>query len=116
MDKKIPFLDILIDNSQPQSPVTRVYRKKTFTRLLANNYLVLPYSLTNYMYELFHILHIKLGLIRTRVDRMHVYKINNMWVGFNKDIKKLLLILRKNLFPSQMAERVISILLKLRPF
>ena len=31
MDKKIPFLDVLIDNGQPQSPFTRVYRKKTFT-------------------------------------------------------------------------------------
>ena len=26
MDKKIPFLDVLIDNSQPQSLITRVYR------------------------------------------------------------------------------------------
>ena len=33
MDKKIPFLNVLIDNSQPQSPITRVYRKKTFTGL-----------------------------------------------------------------------------------
>ena len=30
-----------------------------------------------------------------------------MWVGFNEDIKKLLLILRKNLFPSHIVERVI---------
>ena len=29
-----------------------------------------------------------------------MYKINNSWVGFLEDIKKLLLILRKNLFPS----------------
>ena len=34
VDKKIPFLDVLIDNSQPQSLITRVYRKKTFTGLL----------------------------------------------------------------------------------
>ena len=47
----------------------------------------------------------KLGLIRTLVDR--IYKINNTWEGFNEDIKKLLLILCKNLFPSHIVERVI---------
>ena len=33
MDKKIPYLDVRIDNSLPQLPITRVYRKKTFTGL-----------------------------------------------------------------------------------
>ena len=92
MDKKIPFLDVLIDNSQPQSPITRVYRKKTFTGLLTNYFSFTPFSY-------------KLGLIRTLVDR--TYKINNTWVGFQEDIKKLILILRKNLFPSHIVERVI---------
>ena len=46
MDKKIPFLDVLIDNSQPQSPIPRIYRKKTFTGLLTN-YFSLPHSITN---------------------------------------------------------------------
>ena len=92
MDKRIPFLDVLIDNSQPQSPITRVYRKKTFTGLLTNYFSFTPVSY-------------KLGLIRTLVDR--TYKINNTWEGFNEDIKKLLqLILRKNLFPSHIVERV----------
>ena len=90
--KKIPFLDVLIDNSQPQSPITRVYRKKTFTGLLTNYFSFTPFSY-------------KLGLIRTLVDR--TYKINNTWVGFHEDIKKLILILRKNLFPSHIVERVI---------
>ena len=89
--KKSPFW-MLTDNSQPLSPVTRVYRKKIFTGLL-NNY----FSFTPFSY--------KLGLIRTLVDR--TYKINNTWVGFHEDIKKLLLILRKNLFPSHIVERVI---------
>ena len=34
-------------------------------------------------------------------------KFNNTWVGFHEDIKKLLLILRKNLFLSHIVERVI---------
>ena len=93
MDKKIPFLDVLIDNSQPLSPITRIYRKKTFTGLLTNYFSFTPFSY-------------KLGLIRTLVDR--TYKINNTWVGFHEDIKKLLLILRKNLFPSHIVERVIK--------
>ena len=93
MDKKtIPFLDVLIDNSQPQSPITRVYRKKTFTGLLTN-YFSFTHSSD------------KLGLIRILADR--TYKINNTWEGFNEDIKKLLSILRKNLFPSHIVERVI---------
>ena len=48
MDKKIPFLDVLINNSQP-------YRKKTFTGLLTNYFSFTPFSN-------------KLGLIRTLVD------------------------------------------------
>ena len=86
MDKKIPFLDVLIDNSQPQSPITRVYRKKTFTGLLTNYFSFTPFSY-------------KLGLNWTLVDR--TYKINNTWVDFHEDIKKLILILRKNIFPSR---------------
>ena len=34
-------------------------------------------------------------------------RINNTWVGFHEDIKNLLLILRKNLFPIHIVERVI---------
>ena len=68
-------------------------RKKTFTGLLTNYFSFTPFSY-------------KLGLIRTLVDR--TYKINNTWIGFHEDIKKLLLILRKNLFPSHIVERVIK--------
>ena len=74
--KKIPFLHVLIDNSQPQSLIARVYRKKTFTGLLTNYFSFTPSSY-------------KLGLIRTLVDR--TYKITNTWLGFHEDIKKLLL-------------------------
>ena len=47
-----------------------------------------------------------MGLVRTLVDR--VYKINNSWLGFHKDIKDLILILRKNLFPFRILEKVIN--------
>ena len=66
-------------------------RKKTFTGLWTNDFSFTPFSY-------------KLGLIRTLVDR--TYKINNTWEAFNEDIKKLLLILRKNLFPRHIVERV----------
>ena len=34
---KLPFLDVLVDNNnRPNSILTRVYRKKTFTGLLTN--------------------------------------------------------------------------------
>ena len=48
-----------------------------------------------------------MGLVRTLVDR--VYKINNSWPGFHKDIKDLTLILRKNIFPVRMVEKVINV-------
>ena len=44
MDKKIPLLDVLIGNSQPQSSITRVYRKKTFTGLSTNYFSFTPFS------------------------------------------------------------------------
>ncbi len=33
---QLPFLDVLIDNNDPNYFLTRVYRKKTFTGLLTN--------------------------------------------------------------------------------
>ena len=88
---KLPFLDVLIDNNDPNSFLTRVYRKKTFTGLLTNYF-----SFTSYSY--------KVGLIRTLVDR--AYKINNTWLGLHEDITKLMEILKKNLFPAHLIERV----------
>ena len=71
-----------IDNSHP-SIVTSVYRKKTFTGLLTNYFSFAP-------------LNYKLGLVRTLVGR--VYKINNSWVGFHLDVKKLIVICGKTVF------------------
>ena len=46
----------------------------------------------------------KMGLVRTLVDR--VYKINNSWLGFQKDKKDLTLILH---CPVHIVEKVINI-------
>ena len=93
VDHRIPFLDVLINNNCSHAPITSVYRKKTFTGLLTNYFSFSPYSY-------------KLGLIRTLVDR--TYKINSTWAGFHKDIKYLTQILKKNLFPTHLIERVIN--------
>ncbi|RMX49023.1 hypothetical protein pdam_00018097 [Pocillopora damicornis] len=36
------------------------------------------------------------------------YKINNTWLGFHEDIKRLTKILKKNLFPAHLVERVVN--------
>ena len=92
VDNKLAFLDVLVNNN-PLNLQTSVFRKKNFTGLLANYF-----SFTSFSY--------KMGLVRTLVDR--VYKINNSWLGFHKDIKDVALILRKNLFPVRMVEKVIN--------
>jgi len=43
-----------------------------------------------------------LSLIRTLTDR--IFKINNSWLGFHNDIKKLISLLRKNLFPEHIID------------
>ena len=79
--------------STSNSLLTRVYRKKTFTGLLTNYF-----SFTSYSY--------KVGLIRTLVDR--AYKINNTWLGLHEDKTKLTEILKKNLFPAHLIEKVVN--------
>ena len=86
------YLDVLINNETHFS-VTGVYRKKIFTGLQTNYLIFIPYPY-------------KLGLTCTLVDR--VYKINNTWLGFHEDIKKLTEILEKNLFPAHLVERVVN--------
>ena len=70
VDNKLTFLDVLVNNN-PLNLQTSVFRKKTFTGLLTNYF-----SFTSFSY--------KMGLVRTLVDR--VYKINNSWLGFHKDV------------------------------
>ena len=90
---KLPFLDVLVDNNDSNSLLTGVYSKKTFTGLLTNYF-----SFTSYSY--------KVGVIRTLVDRG--YKINNTWLGLHEDLTKLMDILKKNLFPAHLIERVVN--------
>ena len=47
----------------------------------------------------------KLGLVKTLIDR--IFKINNTWLGFHKDIQKLFVILRKNLYPEHVLNSII---------
>lgn len=63
--------------------LTRVYRWKTFTRLLIN-----CFSLTWYSY--------KAGVLEILVDRAS--RINNTWFGSHEDITKLIDILKKESF------------------
>ena len=49
----------------------------------------------------------KISLVRTLVDR--TFKINNTWAGFHNDIKNLTFIFHKNLFPSHLIEKVLSV-------
>ena len=79
-DNKLPFLDILISNNESDLQ-TSVFHKEIYTGLLLNYF-----SFVRNCY--------KLGLIKTLVDRM--YRINNSWTGFDKDLKDLKSILQKN--------------------
>ena len=47
-----------------------------------------------------------MGLIKTVVDK--AYKINGTCLGFHEDITELLNILKKNLFPAHLIEKVIN--------
>ena len=85
-------IDVLLDNKAPHFPVTTTYRKKTFTGVLTNFL-----SFTPLCY--------KLGLVKTLIDR--IFKINNTWLGFHKDIQKLFVILRKNLYPGHVLNSII---------
>ena len=70
-----------------------MHHKKTLTGLLTNFF-----SFTSFSY--------KVGLIRTLVDR--AYKINNSLLSFNKDVKKLTHIFKKNQFPEHSINKVVS--------
>ena len=92
IDNVLPFLDVLIDNTHRSSVVTSTFRKTTFMVLLTNYFSLTPLSY-------------KIGLIRTLIDR--VFKINITWLGFHKDITKLVFVLRKNLFPVHLIDKCV---------
>ena len=47
----------------------------------------------------------KIGLVKTLIDR--VYKINNTWIGFHKDIIELKNVLNKNAYPPEITDKCI---------
>ena len=91
-DNKLPFLDILINNNESDLQ-TLVFHTKTYTGLLLNYFSFVPNCY-------------KLGLIKTLADRM--YRINNSWTGFDKDLKDLNNILQKNEYPLQMTDYIVK--------
>ena len=65
-DHVLPFLDVLINNTDPHQSVTTFYRKKTFTGLLTSYLNFCPFTY-------------KLGWIKTLIHR--TFKINNILDG-----------------------------------
>ena len=90
-DHKLPFLDILIDNTKTLK--TSVYHKPTYTGLLLN-------------FDSFTPLLYKKGLVRTLVDR--TYKITNTWEKFHLDIENLKHYFLKNSYPIRLIESTIN--------
>ena len=94
---KLPFLDVLVCNKP--NLITSVYRKPTYTGLLTNFFSFAPSKYKN-------------GLIKTLLDRC--YKINNTWVGFDKDLENLTKTLNKNQFPTKLINKVTKKYLNLK--
>ena len=86
--KQLPFLDVL--NTRSDRLTTSVYRKSTFTGLLQNYNSFVPFTY-------------KKGLIKTLIDR--TFHLNNTWVGFHLDLKKLKVILQKNEYPLKLIDK-----------
>ena len=88
----LPFLDVPLENKPQHFLFTIVYRKKTFIGVLTNLFSFTPLSY-------------KIGLVKTLVNR--TFKVNNTWLGFDNDIQKLFVILRKDLYPEHVLYRMI---------
>ena len=92
IEKKLPFLDILITSSK-NSFLTSVFRKSTFTGLFLNFTSFTPLSY-------------KLGLIKTLIDR--TFKICYNWMTFHVEIKKVKHFLAKNAYPPHIVDKEIK--------
>ena len=90
-EHKLPFLYTHIDNTGA-ALITTLFCKRTFTGLLTS-----LSSFTSFC--------CKIGLVKTLVDR--TLRICNTWKAFNEDIKFLKIILKENLYPSRLVERII---------
>ena len=77
-----------------QSVITKVYDKSTFTGLLTNFCSFTPFSY-------------KLGHTKTLIDR--IFKINNSWLGFDHDVKKLTVTLyNRNSYPTNLIDSTVK--------
>ena len=89
-DKTLNFLDVTLNTSDGKLS-TSIYRKSTFTGLLMNYFSFTPMAY-------------KIGLVRCLIDR--IYKINNSWAGFDCDLNKLFSILKRNLYPQNLCNKI----------
>ena len=93
---KLHFLDVLVCNKL--NLITSTYRKPKYS-----SFLTIFFSFTPSKY--------KNGL-KTLLDRC--YKINNRWVGFDKELEYLTKILNKNQFPTKLINKVTKKYLNLK--
>ena len=91
-DNKLPFLDILINNNDNDILIS-VFHKSTYTGLLTNFKSFVPFQY-------------KIGLVKTLVDR--IFRINNSWIGFDRDLKDLVKVLGRNCFPMWIIDKTIK--------
>ena len=92
VNKVIPFLDVLIDNSQ-NILNTSTYHKSAYSSLLLNYS-----SFTSRFY--------KIGLIKCIIDR--AYKINNTWPAFHDDVIEIKDVLKRNSYPPFILDEIIK--------
>ena len=93
VNKIIPFLDVLIDNSQ-NILKTSTYHKTTYSGVPLNYT-----SFTSCFY--------KIGLLKCLIDRAH--KINNTWPGFHDDVSKIKDVLKRNSYPPFILDKIIKV-------
>ena len=92
VNKIIPFLDVLIDNSQ-NILKTSTYHESTYSSLLLN-------------YTRFTSRFYKMGLIKCLNSR--TYRINNTWPGFHDNVSKIKDVLKKNSYPPFILDKIIK--------
>ena len=91
VNKIIPFLDVLIDNSQ------NIFKTLTYK----STYSGLPLNYTSFTSRFY-----KIGLIKCLIDR--TYKINNSWPGFHDDVSKIKDVLKRNSYPPFILDKIIK--------
>ena len=96
-NSKLHFLNVLVSNKL--NLTTSIYRKPKYS-----SYLTFFFSFTPSKY--------KNGLIKTLLDRC--YKINNTWIGFDKDLENLTKIWNKNQLLTKLINKVIKKYLNLK--